>query len=449
MMRLFRILLFICITGFPALLSASEAQPDTSRTAIIDILLERAISSHLIAGGVVVIGNRNGILFSKAKGRLNDNPDAPPLNEFTIFDLASLTKVIATAPAIMKLMDEERISLLDPLSRWFPELKGSNGKNITVLNLLTHTSGLTDIELRRGQSMKAVIRKAAGEKIRSRPGSRFNYADINFILLGELVHRVSGKSLDTYCHDELFAPLGANETRFLPPHSISDSIAPTLGYSRGIVQDTTARRLGGVAGHAGLFSSARDLALFARMILGGGSIDGRQILTERVVAQMTAPYFSNRGAVVRCLGWDMDSRFSAPKGSFFSETSFGHTGYSGSSIWIDPEQDLFVILLTNRINYRNTHVFNQFRRDVSTVASAVFRSQNGDQEILPSWETAKITVDRLRSTCEANQAQPYSIMLAMVTPERHSRTHRHAGKKHCKRHRTKCVARSNGHERRG
>jgi CubicO group peptidase (beta-lactamase class C family) len=294
--------------------------------------------------------------------------------------------------------------------------------------------------------MKEAIRKAAAEKNRPRPGSSFKYADINFILLGELVHRVSGRRLDTYCHDEIYAPLGANETGFLPPSSLAGTIAPTLGYPSGIVQDRNARRLGGVAGHAGLFSSAGDLALFARMILGGGAIDGRQILSERVVNQMTAPYFSNRGAVVRCLGWDMASPFSAPKSSF-SEVSFGHTGYSGSSIWIDPKQDLFVVLLTNRINYRNTNVFNQFRRDVSTVASAVFRAPDGDQESLHTWETAKITVDRLQSTCEASQDQPYSIKLALATYEKHSRVHRHAGIKHAKKHRSKWLAGANGNKR--
>lgn len=437
MVRFFRILIFICLTGLPSLTTASDDLPVANRTATIDLLLERAISSHLIAGGVVAIGNHNGILFTTARGRLNGNPDAPPLNEMTVFDLASLTKVIATAPAVMKLLDEDRISLLDPLSRWFPEFKDSGGEDITVLNLLTHTSGLADVELRPGQAMKEAIMNAAAQKNRPRPGSSFNYADINFILLGELVHRVSGKSLDTYCHDEIFAPLGARVTGFLPPHSLADSIAPTLGFSGGTVQDVTARRLGSVAGHAGLFSSASDLALYARMILGGGAVDGKQILSERVVNQMTAPYFSNHGAVVRCLGWDRDSRFSAPKGSFFSDTSFGHTGYSGSSIWIDPKQDLFVILLTNRINYRNTHVFNQFRRDVSTVASAVFRAPDGDHETFPTWDTAKTTVDRLRSTCESSPSQPYGIRLAATTHAKHCRAHRHAVRKHSVRHRCK------------
>ena len=442
MVRLFRILLIICFSGTASLLSASVDLPVSSRSAIIDLLLERAISSHLIAGGVVAIGNRNGILFTTARGQLNGNPGAPLLNERTVFDLASLTKVVATAPAVMKLLDEGRISLLDPLGRWFPEFKGSGSEEITVLNLLTHTSGLTDIELRPGQAMKEAIQIAAAQKLRSRPGSSFNYADINFILLGELVNRVSGKRLDTYCNDELFAPLGAHETSFLPPGSLADSIAPTLGSSSGIVQDKNARLLGGVAGHAGLFSSAGDLALFARMILGNGAIDGKQILSERVVNQMTAPYFSNRGAVVRCLGWDMDSLFSSPKSICFSETSFGHTGYSGASIWIDPEQDLFVILLTNRVNYRNISVFNRLRRDVSTVASAAFSAPGGNQDATPARETAKITADLLQSASKARQAQPHSFKLAALTLEKHSTAHRHAAKKHAKKHRGKWHGRS-------
>jgi CubicO group peptidase (beta-lactamase class C family) len=290
--------------------------------------------------------------------------------------------------------------------------------------------------------MNEAIQIAAAQKIRSRPGSSFNYADINFILLGELVSRVSGKRLDTYCHDELFAPLGANETGFLPPGSLADTIAPTLGSASGIVQDKNARHLGGVAGHAGLFSSAGDLALLARMILGNGAIDGKQILSEQVVNQMTAPYFSNRGAVVRSLGWDRDSPFSAPKSICFSDSSFGHTGYSGASIWIDPEQDLFVILLTNRVNYRAISVFNRLRRDVSTVASTVFRAPGGEQEAHPAQETARISADLLRSTGKARHAQPHSFKLALATPEKHATAHRYAAKKHAKKHRGKWYGRS-------
>jgi CubicO group peptidase (beta-lactamase class C family) len=366
-------LIITCLLFFSSPLLASVEPLNFVRSATIDDLLERAISSSLIAGGVVVVGNHDGILYTTARGRLNDSPVAPLLNEQTIFDIASLTKVIATAPAIMKLLDEGRITLLDPLTRWFPEFIGTGRENITILNLLTHTSGLDDVELSATDAMKSAIRKTAEQKCHYRPGRHFHYADINFILLGELVQRVSGTTLDRFCRDQLYGPLAAHDTMFLPPIELAATIAPTGRTNSGIVQDPNSRRLDGVAGHAGLFSSAADLARFARMILGGGAIDGLRILSEQVVSRMTTPYYCSEGTVIRGLGWDMDSPFSSPKGSLFSKGSFGHTGYSGSSIWIDPRQDLFVILLTTRLNYRDTGIFNRLRRDISTVAATDFR----------------------------------------------------------------------------
>lgn len=374
-MRIIISFILICLI-FPALiLSASEDVPDYGRIATIDFLMERAISENLIAGGVVVIGDHNGILSSSARGKLSASPGAPLLDQRSIFDVASLTKVIATAPAVMKLLDEGRISLQDPLVRWFPEFKGSEHENVTIFNLLTHTSGFTDVQISTEQSMETAIRKAASEKNQLQPGDSFKYADINFILLGELVHRVSGSTLDVYCREELFKPLLIPNTMFLPPPDLADRIAPTLGIASGIVQDRNSRLLGGVAGHAGLFSSAQDLARFARMMLDGGTIDGRQILSERTVKLMTSPFLCRRGTVVRGLGWDKKSPFSAPKGRLFSDASFGHSGYSGSSIWIDPKQDLFVILLTNRLNYRDIRTLNQLRSDISTLAAAEFGKQ--------------------------------------------------------------------------
>jgi len=398
-----------------AFLPAAFDSKDSRRSATIDRLLERAIAANLIEGGVAVIGNHNGILSTTARGRLNSAAGSPLINERTIFDLASLTKVIATAPAVMKLLDQGRIALSDPLSRWFPEFADPGHQEITVLNLLTHTSGLDDVGVSSEQPMQSAIRKAAAEKYRSRPGSHFHYADINFILLGELVHRVSGEPLNAFCQEQIYGPLGTSETMFLPPRALAGAIAPTAsGAACGIVQDPNARRLGGVAGHAGLFSSAYDLSRFARMMLGGGMLDDRRILSEQIVTQMTSPYVTSNGAVMRGLGWDMNSPFSAPKGSFFSQTSFGHTGYSGSSIWIDPQQDLFVILLTNRINYRDTHNFNQLRRDVSTVASADFKIPGSAQGGAPSWEISRINANLLQAVTQAIQSGPRGHKLAAL-----------------------------------
>jgi len=322
------------------------------------------------------VGNRSGVTYTASRGKIGFSVDATALNERTIFDIASLTKVVATAPAVMKLLEEGRISLLDPLTRWFPEFEGTGREDITILNLLTHTSGLNDIAISTVDPLKTTILKAALQKNTRVPGSRFLYADINFILLSELVHRASGMTLDRYCRENLYGPLGMGDTMFLPPYELAGSIAPTLGtaneFITGVVQDQNARHLGGIAGHAGLFSSASDLSRYAQMILNNGRLHGIQVLGERVLQQMTAPYFYNNGNVVRGLGWDISSPYSSPRGSFFSETSFGHTGYSGSSIWIDPERDLFVILLTVRFNYRDPRQINRLRSDISTIAASVF-----------------------------------------------------------------------------
>ena len=342
------------------------------------LLLEHAMERNLVSGGVVVVGNHNGILSITARGKLDTKKGAPLLDERTIFDLASLTKVVATAPAVMKLLDQGKVKLSDPLSRWFPEFRHSWQGKITVLELLTHTSGLDDAQLHPSRSIHAIAQRIAAKRPHLKPGGSFNYADINYILLAELVHRVSGKPFDRFCQEQIYGPLGMRETMFTPSRRLAGSLAPTAagsksaGFYQGVVQDENARRLGGVAGHAGLFSSALDLSRYARLMLGHGALDGKRILSKQVVSEMTAVHFCGNPPVKRGLGWDMDSPYSSPKGILFSERSFGHTGYSGSSIWIDPQTDLFVILLTNRRNYHDIASFNRLRRDISLVASAQF-----------------------------------------------------------------------------
>lgn len=374
----------IILVGHLHSATAADEFPDAEQGATINALLERARTRKLIAGGVVLVGNHAGLLYSTARGHMSDIPGAAALDEHTLFDLASLTKVLATTPAVMKLLEAGRMTLTDPLTRWFPEFQGSGREDITILNLMTHTSGLNDLIVPANDPMNLSIRQAAAQGQWHEPGSRFRYADINFILLGELVRRVSGMPLDLFCSQQIFSPLGLTETMFRPPPQLAAVIAPTLGTEqppeRGIVQDMNARRLGGVAGHAGLFASAADLARFARLILCGGVLDGERIFSERTVAQMTAPYFYSNGRVVRGLGWDIDSPYSAPRGSHFSSMSFGHTGYSGSSLWIDPQRDLFVIVLTVRLDYRNIGLFNRLRRDISTIAVTAFPSGNGSLE---------------------------------------------------------------------
>jgi len=342
-------------------------------TARIDALLADAISHNLVAGGVVLIGSRDKVLFERAYGRVSGAPEARALTADTLFDLASLTKVVATTPSVLKLAEEGRLSLLDPVVKWFPEFAGRGKDAILVLNLLTHTSGLDDIPLSSANPIGSAIEGAAAQKLKGEVGSRFKYADLNFILLAELIRRATGAGLDLYTQASFYRPLAMADTSFNPRDK--GRCSPTLCEDRlytGEVQDTLSRQMGGVAGHAGLFSTAQDLARFCRMMLGGGILDGRRVLAQRTVDQMTAPYFSRGGDVVRGLGWDIASPYSSPRGLGFSKVSFGHTGYSGSSIWIDPVADTFVILLTARLDYKNVHEFSKFRGELSTLASLLF-----------------------------------------------------------------------------
>ena len=365
-MTIFRSL--VCLLLLAVALPALGA--DSSR---IDALLADAIGRNLVAGGVVLIGCRDKVLFQRAYGRVSASPEARAMTPDTVFDLASLTKVIATTPAVLKLAEEGRLSLLDPVVKWFPEFAGRGKDAILVLNLLTHTSGLDDIPLSDLNPLASAIEGAASQKLKGEIGSRFKYADLNFILLAELTRRATGAGLDLYTQASFYRPLGMSDTSFNPRDK--GRCAATLCDDRiltGEVQDNLSRQLGGVAGHAGLFSTAGDLARFCRMMLSGGTLDGKKVLAQRSVDQMTAPYFSRGGDVVRGLGWDIASPYSSPRGLGFSKASFGHTGYSGCSIWIDPAADTFVILLTARTDYKKVHDFSRFRGELSTLASLLF-----------------------------------------------------------------------------
>jgi len=386
MLKLFPAAIIVMLLFTVTFASAEDPAPQqVEATKRIDLLLENAISRGLVAGGVVLVGNRKGVLFERAYGRTCAGPNAPLTNIDTIFDIASLTKVVATAPAILKLAEEGKLSLVDPVSRWFPEFSGKGKEELLVMNLLTHTSGFDDFPLSPRNPLQSAVEKAAHQKLHGEIGSRFRYADINFILLGEMVRRITGVPLDIYAASHFFTPLGMNDTTFNPDTGkamrCSTTIGPDNSLLTGHVQDPMARQLGGVAGHSGVFTTARDLARFCSMILGEGELEGTRILSGRAVRQMTAPYFSRGGNVIRGLGWDIASPFSAPKGNGLSEVSFGHTGYSGSSIWIDPTADIFVVLLTSRLNYKNIREFSQLRGELSSLSVEIFPLSAGRREI--------------------------------------------------------------------
>ncbi|MED6326859.1 MAG: serine hydrolase, partial [Verrucomicrobiota bacterium] len=293
----------------------------------------------------------------------------------TIFDAASLTKVIATAPAIALLIEQGKLGLDDRVEKWIPDFK-KNGKGaVTIRHLLTHTSGLRPgLSLRPEWSgVATAIEKAKAESLTEQPDNKFIYSDINFILLGEIVRLVSGERLDLFVSKNIFQPLGMNDTGFLPPLAKRSRVAPTEQVGEvilhGEVHDPTARRMGGVAGHAGLFTTAADLGRFANMMLNGGSLSGRRVFKNETVKWMTASHTKLPMKTKRGLGWDIASPYSSPRGNHFEVGSYGHTGWTGCSLWIDPATGTSVILMTSRTHPDGRGNVIALRRTVATLAA--------------------------------------------------------------------------------
>jgi uncharacterized protein YbbC (DUF1343 family)/CubicO group peptidase (beta-lactamase class C family) len=317
--------------------------------------VEAEIESGHVPGAVVLVGERGRIVYRQAFGARALQPEKAPMTADTIFDLASLTKVVATTTAVMQLVETGRLGLDDAVSKYWAEFAQNGKEAITVEELLTHTSGLRpDLDLREAWFGEAAARKRIeAERPLAAPGARFLYSDINFIVLSELVRQISGKPLDIYAAQHIFGPLGMVDTSFRPPQSVRPRIAPTdvqEGVLRwGEVQDPTAYRMSGVAGHAGLFSTVDDLAIFAQMLLNGGSLHGARILAPAAVRLMTMPR-ELPGGIERGLGWDIGSPFAGGQDAAFGPGSYGHTGYSGTSLWIDPKRGCYLIILTSRLH---------------------------------------------------------------------------------------------------
>jgi len=337
----------------------------------IDALMEEAVDKGDIPGGVVLIGHDGKVVYRKAFGSRSLEPTKEPMTAETIFDLASLTKCIATATSVMKLIQDGRVRLNDPVAAYLPEFAQNGKEDITVRELLTHYSGLPpDIDSKGAwQGRDAAFRMVMETKLANPPGSRFLYSDINFETLGFLVEKVTGESLDAFAAANIYAPLGMNDTRFLPPASWLPRIAPTQydehgKMLRGVVHDPTARRMGGVAGHAGLFSTADDLAKFAEEMLHGG-----KVLSRMSIEKMTTPQQPANAASLRGLGWDIDSPFASNRGDLLPVGSYGHTGFTGTSLWIDPVTDTYIILLTNAVHPNGKGSVVSLRSRVATAVA--------------------------------------------------------------------------------
>jgi uncharacterized protein YbbC (DUF1343 family)/CubicO group peptidase (beta-lactamase class C family) len=368
---------------------AAKPVSSMSRLAVVDSIVERAILDGQIPGAVVLIGHNGQVAYRKAFGRRALEPRREAMTVDTIFDLASLTKVIATTTAVMQLVEHGKIRLNDTVAKYLPEF-GQNGKeDITVRQLLTHYSGLApDIDLQPAwQGKETAYKLAFAEKPEAPPGSGFIYSDTNFIVLGALVEHVSGESLDHYSTAHVFSPLKMTRTRYVPPASWRPRIAPTQfdehdHMLRGEVHDPRALRMGGVAGHAGLFSTADDLGKFAQALLDGG----KGILSPLTVEKMTSPEQPPNATAVRGFGWDIDSPFSSNRGDLLPVGSFGHTGFTGTSIWIDPTTRTYIILLTNSVHPHGQGNAVGLRSKIATAVAAALPLTLEEREKL-RWES--------------------------------------------------------------
>jgi len=369
----------------PAMATSKRSNSSSVKLGAVDSIIQQAIADGNIPGAVLIVGHDGKLVYRKAYGHRALEPRREPMTLDTIFDMASLTKVIVTTTAVMQLVERGKVRLNDPVAKYLPQFAQNGKEDITIRQLLVHFSGLApDLDLKTPWTGKeTAYQMAFAQTLEEAPGSEFVYSDINFIVLGALVEQVSGEPLNQYADRHIFAPLKMTHTRFLPPASWRPKIAPTQydeseHMLRGMVHDPTARRMGGVAGHAGLFSTGDDVAKFAQALLDGG--DG--ILSPLSVEKMTTPEQPPAAPVLRGFGWDIDSPFSSNRGDLFPIGSFGHTGFTGTSLWIDPTTQTYVILLTNAVHPRGKGNAIGLRTKVATEVAASLNLTASEKDAL-------------------------------------------------------------------
>ncbi len=363
----------------PVLPSVDPAQVGLSptRLAVIDQIVEDGIRDEKMPGAVVIVGYRGGIVYRKAFGQRQIVPTPEPMTLDTVFDLASLTKPIATATGVMQLIERKRVALDDPVARHLPSFANHGKEAITVRHLLTHQGGLiADNSIKDFADGRALaVRRMMDLTPLAAPEERFVYSDVGFIILGEMVAAASLSSLDQYTRTNIFEPLGMRETMYRPTMIPAERFAPTEQrdghWMRGEVHDPRAFAMDGIAGHAGLFSTADDVARFAQAMLNGGELGGVRILKAETVALMTAPYKTPGG--IRGLGWDKRTGFSSNRSDLFSTSACGHGGFTGTGLWFDPEQQMFVVFLSNRVHPKGEGNVNPLIGRIGTLAAAAIR----------------------------------------------------------------------------
>jgi len=362
------------IPGHPGSGAQDFSAPDFST---IDTLANTAVAAHKTPGAVVVIGHGGAPVMTRAYGAMALVPQTEAMRTDTRVDMASLTKPTLTAPALMQFWEQGAFQLDDPVARYLPAFGNAGKQAITIRHLLTHYSGLPpDLPLDTPWHGKdTAVRLAMTSPLSGTPGGSFVYSDINFIVVGLLVEHFSGLTLDAYTRRAILEPLAMADSFYLPAPALLPLIAPTqfdeTGHMlRGVVHDPTARRMGGVAGHAGLFSDAADMAHYAQSLLDrrAGRPSAFPLKPETLV-MMSTPRQPAGKTDLRGLGWDINTHYSSPRGTVFGPTSFGHTGFTGTSLWLDPDSNSYVLILTNRVHPDGKGNVIALRRDIATAAA--------------------------------------------------------------------------------
>jgi serine-type D-Ala-D-Ala carboxypeptidase len=373
---------------------AQSAEPSVSKSidvkslANIDQCVNESIKKGDLPGAVVLIIHRGQVVYRKAFGHRAVKPAELPMLADTVFDLASLTKPIAPATSVMILIERGKLRLTDRVGRILPEFRKNGKEKITIEHLLLHTSGLTADNPEAGYlgGREKALENINKLSLEAEPGKRFRYSDVGYIVLGQVVEKVAGKPLNEYCREQIFEPLGMKDTTFLPNEVLKRRAAPNDlrkgEYIQGEVHDPRAFHLGGVAGHAGLFSTADDLALYVQVLLGEGHLNEKRILSPLAVKLMTTPRSVplESTAGLRSFGWDVDTPFSSNRGELFPRgESFGHTGFTGTSIWIDPASETGIIILSNRLHPDGKGNVIGLRNRVATIVAASLREPRASQ----------------------------------------------------------------------
>jgi uncharacterized protein YbbC (DUF1343 family)/CubicO group peptidase (beta-lactamase class C family) len=361
-------------------LSFELAGIDSALESRIEHVVARSIERGDTPGCVVLIGRRAGIVFERAYGHRSIEPEKVAMTTDTVFDMASLTKPVATATSVMILVERGQLRLQDKVARFFPEFAAHGKENVTIEQLLVHSAGLIpDNALDDyADGWTSAKPKICELKPLAEPGTQFKYSDVGFILLGKIIESASGKSVNEFAAEEIFQKLGMHDTGYLPADELRSRAATTEKrdgeWLRGRVHDPRAAKMGGVAGHAGLFSTAEDMARYAQMMLQRGRSGDAQILSAATVAEMIRPRSVNGQR--RALGWDCQSAYSRNRGEFMSKHAFGHGGFTGTAMWIDPGLDLFVIFLSTRLHPDGVGEVNDLAGRIGTIACASIRNES-------------------------------------------------------------------------